>query len=240
MSRSRVLRLDNLQQFQAINVLSDPGSIGGPVVIPNAIKVMLVWTLGNGRTGRNVLGMTVPGSFTATAAIAESLRAAFTAGSPWSSYAAFLANTVALARVEILDIRQANMTVVASTGAAAPGTSASPELPDEVAAAVTIRTALTGPANRGRFYLPGFATNALGAGNIIAAGAVTAITNFALQIGTAVAGQGMSWVVLHPARQAYTGVTGTQHPARTPGSVPITSVTVRDNHWDSQRRRGLK
>lgn len=43
MSRSRILRLENAQQFTAINVLSDPGEIGGPE-IRAAITTGATWT----------------------------------------------------------------------------------------------------------------------------------------------------------------------------------------------------
>jgi hypothetical protein len=89
-------------------------------------------------------------------------------------------------------------------------------------------------------FVPGWATNALGTGNTINPAAVTALGNWGSIIAGALSASGYIWCVGHVARQAYTGSTGTSHPARPAGSVPITTVAVRDNHWDSQRRRGLK
>jgi hypothetical protein len=232
--------LDYVQQFQAINVLSDPGHINGPVVIPNCWKFMIVWTLTNGKIARNVLGVSVPAGATVTATIAEAMRAALVAGSGWSTLAAFMSLTGSLTRVELQDIRQASMPVVASTGAATAGTSASAALPDEVAAVLTLRTARVGPANRGRMYIPNFATNALAAGGVIAPAVVTAIGGWTPNISNAVTSQGFTQVLLQPARAAYTGTSGAQHPARAAGSLPLTNMVVRDNHWDSQRRRGLR
>lgn len=240
MSRSRVFNLANFNQFTAINVLSDPGHLGGPVIIPNCIKLMLVWTLPNGKLVRNVLGASVGGSFAATPAVAESARLAIVGGGTWPPLAAFMPTTGSFTRVELLDVRTPNQPVVSSTGAATPGTSASAGLPGEVAAVLTLRTALTGTSNRGRVYVPNFATNALGAGDVIAAAAVTAIQGWVANIQGAVANVSGTWVILHPARAAYIGATGTTHPARPAGSVTVTSAIVRDNHWDSQRRRGLK
>lgn len=236
----RILRLENLQQFTAINVLSDPGVIGGPVVIPNAIKFMPVWTLADGKQARNIIGMSVGAGFTPTPTIAESMRAALVAGTNWSTLAGFLAPTVGLARVELLDIRTPNNTVVSSTGASSPGTSAGTALPSETAAVITLRTGKTGPGFRGRLYIPGWATNAIGAGDVIAAGAVTAVNLFCTNISNAITAGSGGWVLLQPARQAYVGSTGTSHPARAAQTTPITSSSCRDNHWDSQRRRGLK
>jgi hypothetical protein len=91
-------------------------------------------------------------------------------------------------------------------------------------------------------YFPGWASNAVGTGGVIAPLAVTALgawanTNLYANIASAI-GAG---VIAHPARQAYTSpATGRHFDARPAGTVPIVTVLVRDNHWDSQRRRGLK
>lgn len=233
--------ISNFQQFTAINVLADPGHIGGPVVIPNSVKFMIVWNMPDGKVARNVLGMNVAGAFNPTPAAAEAGRAALVGGGTWTALAGFLAPTCSLAAVELLDIRTPNNAVVRSTGAAAPGTSAGTALPSEVAAAATIRTNRAGPGFRGRFYIPGFASNAQGTGDTIAAAAVTAINGWVQNtVGAAIAAVPGQWVLLQPARAQYTGSTGTLHPARPAGSVIVTTAICRDNHWDSQRRRGLK
>lgn len=240
MGRNRVVALENFQQFTAINLLSDPGHIGGPVVIPNAAKFMLVWQLADGKLGRNVLGGIVQSSFNATPSLAEAMRAQVVSGAGWTTLAGFLSTGVSLLRVELLDLRTPNAPVVASTGAATPGTSASPALPSEVALCLTLRSGGTGASNRGRVYQPGWATNSLGAADVVAAGAVTALQNFATNLSAGVSAAGGQWAILKPARASYTGSTGTVHPARSASAVAVTATLVRDNHWDSQRRRGLK
>lgn len=236
----RVIRLDTLQQFTAINLLLDPGAIGGPVVIPEACKVMLVWNLGSGNEGRNVLYGRVAAGFSATATVAEAIRAALVTGGVWTALASFLAPSASLAAVELQDVRNAGMPVVRSTGPSTPGTSTGTELPNEVALCMTIRTALVGPGHRGRYYMPGWATNAVGTGNTVAAGAITAANNFTGLINSGMSANGLTWSLGLPARQAYTGTTGTQHPARAAHLETVLTVVARDNHWDSQRRRGLK
>jgi hypothetical protein len=241
MSHSRVVNIDNFQQFTAINVLSDPGHLGGPLVIPNAIQVLLSWGLLDGHVAHNVLYATVSGAFTATAAVANAIGAALTTGSAWTGIQTFLNPAPAFfGNVTLRDVRSPNQPVIVGVGLNAVGTSPSTSLPDENAICVTFRTALTGNANRGRMYVPNFAANAVGAGGVIAASLVTSLTTWANTIPTAFTAQGMTFVLAHPARAAYTGVTGTAHPARPAGTVPITSISVRDNHWDTQRRRGLK
>lgn len=237
----RVVRLDQLQQFQAINLLVDPGASSGPITIPGACRVMLVWQLSDGKIGRNVIYGRVAPAFAPTAALAESFRAAVVAGALWTTLAGFLAPTVSLLRVELQDVRDANNPLVPSTGAATPGTSVGTALPDEVAAVITLRTGQTGPGFRGRMYIPGWATNALATGNVIAAAAVNALANWAqTNIPNAMIAATMTWVLGLPARVQYTGSTGTVHPARPAQTIDVGIITVRDNHWDSQRRRGLR
>lgn|SRR5215471_2252799 len=234
------MRVDASQQFLAVNVLSDPGAIGGPVVVPNCAQIVLVWNVEGGKLGHNVLYGRYAGTFAGTVAQASSILTALSSGGAWTALAAFLANTAALTAVTIRDVNTANQPILQSSVSGANGTSASAALPSEVAAVITLRTANTGRANRGRVYVPGWATNSLGAGNVIAGAAVTALGNWANTIPGALAGQGYTWVIGQKARAAYTGSTGTSHPARAATSIQVSSQVVRDNHWDSQRRRGLR
>ena len=236
----RTLRLENLQPFQAINLLSDPGAIPGPVVIPDCAMFRINWNLTNGKMASNVLHARWTGTPVLTPAVAEAARAALVAGSQWSGLAGFLAPGAALASVTLLDMRSATATAVQSTGAATPGTSVGTAQPDEVSLTVTLRTANRGPSGRGRFYVPGFATNALGTGGVAAAAAVAALTAWLGNINTAIGPIGPLALAL-PARQAYVSdATGRVFPARAASTVLVNAMLVRNNTWDSQRRRGLK
>jgi len=240
MARSRVVNLANFSQFTAINVLSDAGHIGGPVVVPNAVRVIIKWNLVNGKVAANVLGGQVAAGFAPTAAMAEALRAGFVLGGNWSTLAGFMPTGGSLASVTIEDIRGANIAPVVSTGSPTAGTSVSTALPSENAVCVTLRTAHAGIGYRGRMYIPNWATNAIGASDTVAPGAITAINNWTPQIQAQLTQQGITWALVQPARAEYTGSTGTQHPARSAGVQALVSFATRDNHWDSQRRRGLK
>jgi len=235
----RILRLDQLQQFAAVDLLSDGGALGGPVVIPSCAQIKLIWGLESGKFGHNVLYGRYSGPFAGTVTQANNILTALTTGAAWSALATFLGSTSGLNFVTIRDVGVANQPEISSTTTGQGGTSASPALPNETAVCVTLRTAGAGRSGRGRFYVPGYATNALGAGNVIAAAAVTATQNWASTVGGALNTQGYVFSLGLKARQAYTGSTGTAHPARAATSLPITSAVVRDNHWDSQRRRGL-
>lgn len=240
MSRSFVLNLNNTQPFQAINVLSDPGAIAGPVVVPSAAQIVFRWGLDDAKNGRQVLYGRYAGSFSGTAAQANAIMSALTTGGAWTALAAFFSSTSFFGGIEIRDVNTPNNAIIGSTNSSVLGTSASPSLPNEVAAVVSLKTAKVGQAFRGRSYVPGWATNALGSGNVIAPAAVTALQNWANTWQGAFTAQGYTLTLGLKARQAYTGVTGRQHPARAATTQDVTQLLVRDNHWDSQRRRGLK
>jgi hypothetical protein len=236
-----VVSLDRLQQFTAVNLLLDPGAIGGPKIIPSCVEVVLNWGLTDLKIGHNVLHAGVGAAFSPTAAEAQSVFAALTTGSAWTGLAAVLATDTALLSVTLRDLRTANQPLVSSTGAAVAGTGAGIALPNETAVCVTLRTPLGGRSGRGRMYLPGFTVAAVGAGNIITPAVTAAVTTWVATIPAALTAGGMSsWVIALPARAAYTGTTGTAHPARAASTTPVTAAILRDNHWDSQRRRGLK
>lgn len=239
---SPIVRLDVAQQFAAINLLSDPGIDPGKHPIPNCCDFQILWNLADGKTARNILCMSVGAGFLPTVALAEQARAALVTGTNWSTYAGFLPTTVSLAAVNLRDRRAIDQPLVPSSGAVTPGTSASPAMPSEVAAVYTLRTNKVGPGNRGRVYLTGFATNAISPGDVMAPGLVTAIGAFAANIVNAMNGIGGTWAIRQPHRNGYTSPKPpfTVHPDRPAGVALVTASSVRDNHWDSQRRRGLR
>jgi hypothetical protein len=237
----RVINLANITQFAATS-LSDPGYLPGPRIIPNACQIVLNWSIADGKGAHNIMYANYTGSPPITAAMAEQVRAALTTGANWTALAAFLAPTTGLASVTLLDVRSSTATAFQSTGGSTPGTSAATALPDETAAVLTVRTGLRGPSGRGRIYIPGWASNAVGPGGTIIAAAVTALGTWGGITLPQVAIPFVGIPVLgHPHRQAYTSpVTGRHFDDRPAGTVPVSAVVVRDNHWDSQRRRGLK
>lgn len=237
---ARIVSLENLQQFAAVQLTSDPGYIGGPEVIPGVARIYLRWVLGDGKQALNVLHGRYTGTFIGSQAQATSILTGLTSGAQWTALAAHLAPTIALNQVWIQDVNTGGQPIIVSSPGGANGTSTGTELPDEVALVLTLRTGGIGRENRGRMFIPGWATTALATGNVVAAAAVTALQNWGSIISGVLSAQGYSWGIGHRARAAYTGVTGTEHPARPAGLVPIQTVVVRDNHWDSQRRRGLR
>lgn len=235
-----IVRLENFQQFAAINVLSDPGALGGPYIVPSCARIVLNFAIEGGKTGHIVLVGRYAGPFAGSQAQINAIVTGLSTGAQWTALAAFLATATAVSSGSLQNVAVPGAPLIGSSVGGGAGSSASAALPSEVAVVVTKRSGFTGIQNRGRLYFPGWATNALGTGNVVAAAAVTALGNWANTIGTVLSAQGYTHVIGQPARGGYTGSTGTVHPARAATSVDVTSMTVRDNHWDSQRRRGLK
>jgi len=237
---ARLINLANFEQFAAINLTADPGYNPSDRRIPNCAQIVLNWTSESGKGAHNVLHGSYNGAFAGSQTQANAIVAALTTGAQWTALASFIGGSAGLGSVSIRDLNVVDSPIIPSIAGGGAGSSASPPLPNEVALVVTLRTAFTGPQNRGRMYIPDLATNALAAGNIASPACVTAVTNWASIIAGVLSAQGYTFGIGHYSRLAYVGVGGRQHPARPAGVVPITTVSVRDNHWDTQRRRGLK
>lgn len=236
----RIVNLSNLPQFTAVNLSSDPGAVTGPVVIPNTAQIVLYWNLIDGKIGHNVLYGRYSGAFAGSQAQCNSILTGLSSGAQWTAMAAFLATATALNGVSIQDVNTASQAKFVSSVGGGNGTSASTAMPSEVALALTLRTAFVGRQFRGRLFIPGWATNAIGASDTVAASAVTAATNWGGTITSVFAGQGYTFSLGQRARVDYTSPGGVHHPARAANSIPISQAVCRDNHWDSQRRRGLR
>lgn len=235
-----IVRLENFQQFAAVNVLSDPGVIPGPKVVPFCAQITLRWSLEDGKVAHNVLYGRYSGGFAGTVAQANAIFAGLSTGAPAAALLSAMHPSTSFAGVDIRDVNTPNNALIQSTSTAVPGTGTGANLPNEVAVVITLRTAFVGPGFRGRIYIPGFAASSGTAGNVIIGTTVSVINTWANTIPSVFSGQGYTFVLGQPARAQYTGSTGRVHPARTATSTPITSQLVKDNHWDTQRRRGLK
>jgi hypothetical protein len=237
---ARLVNLANFQQFASINLTADPGYDPGHRTIPFCAEIRLIWNLEDGKAAYNVLHASYTGPFQGSQTQASNILAGLTGSGTWTALAAFLAPTTNLPNVDIRDLNVVDTARIPGIAVSHPGTSAGTSLPNEVAAVITLRTANVGPANRGRIFIPGWATTALGSGNVIAAAAVTALGNWGSIIAGVLSTSGYTLGVGHFSRLAYVGSSGTPHPARAAGVVPVLTASVRDNHWDSQRRRGLR
>lgn len=218
--------------------MADPGRIAGPIIIPNAIEVDLVWNLASGKQVKNVLHGQVAGGFAATAAVAQAVYAAIIASAAWTAYKPFVNLNGSFAAVNLRDLRTPNMPVVTSTGGATAGTGAASALPPGVALVISQRTAQAGRGFRGRCYLPALDSVCLTAATGAASAAAnTAAANFITAVSTALTASAITLSIAQPARQAYTGRKGRAIGARAAGIVNVTSIVARLTALTSQRRR---
>jgi hypothetical protein len=238
----RIVNLANAQQFAAINLLVDPGHDPGPVIIPNCARVRLNWQLPDGKVGHNVLYAQWAGTPLLTPAVAETIRTGIVAGTAWTNVALAIHPTASFLGVTLLDVRSSTGIEINSTGPATPGTATGTAMPDEVAVCITLRTATRGPSGRGRFYVPGLSGSTMAAGGVIVAGTVTAFSTWAdSNVRGAITSAIGPLCLGLPHRNAYTSDrTGRDFAERAATTVPVTQALCRDNHYDSQRRRGLR
>lgn len=191
------------------------------LVIPSTVQVRLFWTL-NGVSAINVLAGIVAGGFVSSQAIANTLGAAILGHFTSSGLAALMATTTSLDGVGLRDIRVANQPEFQSTAAAVPGTGGGNPLPNEVAAAITLRTALAGKSFRGRTYFSGAIVTQTSAAGRIVAGFNTALEAFMTNVQGDMGASGITLAVAS---------------RKLLQSNAVTALQARDTQWDSQRRR---
>lgn len=238
---SRFIPISSLQTVQAINLSSDPGYDHTDHVIPNCTEVRLVFSLADAKPAHIITHARYTGVFPGTTAMADAIHAGLGTGASWTALAGFLNAQGSFDRVDLRDKNVENAAYITGTTTATPGTGTGTQFPDEVSAVITLRTAKVGRSFRGRMFVPNWNSTAMGPSNTIIGAAVTALQNWANTIKGVYSGQGLTLVIGQPHRLAYTSPhTGAQIPERLAGTVDVTTLSVRDNHWDSQRRRGLK
>lgn len=206
-----------------------------PLVLANAVVVRLMWSY-NGVLGFNVLGGSVGGGFANSQAHANSLGTAVLGRFTSSGLKALMATTTELLGVGIRDVRTANQPEYVSVAAAVPGTGGGLPLPNELAAVVTLRTALAGKSFRGRSYFSGAVVGESDAAGKIVAAFNTALAAFVTGVQADMGTEGITLAILSRPRfanlvppldiQTYAGAL-----------TPVTGITTRDTQWDSQRRR---
>jgi hypothetical protein len=203
-----------------------------PLVMPNAVQVRLHWTY-NGVAGFNVLHGIVAGGYSNSQAHANTLGAAVLARVASSGLGALLATTTSLVAVGIRDIRTANQAEFVSVASAVLGTGSGNPLPNEVAAVVTLRTALAGRSYRGRVYFSGAIVGENSAAGAIVSGFNTALVTFMTNVQTDMATEGITLAVLSRPRPI-----SIREPLGYAGAItPVTAIVTRDTQWDTQRRR---
>jgi len=103
---------------------------------------------------------------------------------------------------------------------------------------VSLRTAQSGRAFRGRVYLGGWAINAADDNGFAIDAAVVGATAFMQDVQAALSAKNFELAIGHRGHDTYVSpATGLDVPAEAAGSVPVTAIAVLDQRFDSQRRR---
>lgn len=194
-----------------------------PVIINSTYSIILVWTLGGENWALNSLKATLPGGDVVNQGLADSWATDLSAAHTSSGLDAVQPTNVALGAVRVRDLRVANQPEF-EAGVGSAGVNVSELLPRQAGVRVTARTPLAGRSFRGGPTIPGFAEDQNDAGGRISASASAAALAFVDAIRTAATNRGHQLAIGSP-------LLGT--------SQPITGTVVRDNVWDTQRRRGF-
>lgn len=205
------------------------------LVVSQAVEASLVFFL-NLRPGRVIIHYNNPSASAVDVAMANTIYTSL--ANLWTAQLAPLCpTTVSFVRVDLRDLNQEGMGLVASTAAAHNGTAAAADLlPVQIAACLTVRTEKAGKKFRGRMYWGGFAETANGTDNHMTTAAKTALDAFSNGFVAAANVAGLTFGVLHRPT-AFDEITGLPIAPGLGFVTPATSVLCRDNVWDNQRRR---
>lgn len=192
-----------------------------PFVIPDLVQARLYWTLDGADRAQNVLHFNNGGAAVGQGDADEMATSIINALAA-SDLLLSLANEWTLDRVGVRSIDSANLPeFLADVNAT--GGSATDTLPPAVTLCVTLRTAMAGRSFRGRVYLPGWSEGSSLADGQASTASRTRAASFISQLAAqAVLNLGWSFVVA--SRSLGTGTL-------------VSSATVRDGVWDTQRRR---
>lgn len=205
-----------------------------PLVIANAALVTIHWARGD-VAFINQLGALAPAGVVIGQTMANDLGIDIKAALASTALSADLHTSVSLVAVGVRDIRVAFQPEFVDSSPAVSGTAAGDPLPGSVALVVTFRTGLSGPRNRGRYYQGGLTEAANDASGQCSAIVSGHILSFVDGVRVAIAGAGMTMAVV--SRPQLATVVTKEIAARPGGVQGITSLQIRNNTWDSQRRR---
>jgi hypothetical protein len=170
-------------------------------------------------------------------AVPETIFAAIKAATSTTTWLTHLSPTVNFTGVSLKNLSVANEPEVPSVGGAALGTGVGQPLGINSALVVTLKTARSGPAFRGRTYLGGLVASTLtdpfNFSPTVGADAVAFMTG----VSGVLTSNGFPLVVAQRALQAGTHADGSPWAARPASTQPVTTISIVNPRVDSQRRR---
>lgn len=226
--------------------IMDNGRIPGPVFIDECFALRLYWELPNDKTAFNVLHASGAGPGTLSQAYVDALFTAVKTAFTGSAHDDDLDTETSLTAVGLRDMSESSsgsgvgLSEWKSSGAAASGSAVvagQGPMPHQVAFCVSLKTGFSGQANRGRVFLPGYHMRADDGNGLIKEATANKGVAFIQAIADHLETLGLALCLAHPARKAYTGWAGAEHPARDAGTVPVLNITKLNLQWDTQRLR---
>lgn len=216
----------------------DGGKVKGAQAVPNTVEIFIKQTGANGKSAN----FACYGQYATTPPSLVTLASAL-----WTSISTAWGNDLGpqmhpnsqMTAVWLRDMANVNNPVVVGTGTAVPGTGTGIALPPETCIVITENINKRGKGLKGRMYVSGFVDTASAGSGIISPAGMAAVTSFANALFAAITAQSLTPCVAEVHRQAYTGLTGTPHLDRPAAPVGVTQYVVRNNEFDTQRRRGL-
>ena len=217
----------------------DGGHIKGAANVPSVVEIRQIISTPDGVAASN----TFHGFYTGAAPnIATVAAALFTSlSNAWVvNLGPHMDSATVFERVECRDMTDHTLPVFIGTGTPVAGGDATGTLPGEMAAVLTENVNVRGKGAKGRVYLGGWGATANATGGVISAPTVAAINAYGTAVFNAITAQALTPCVAKVHRQQYISLTGATLQDRPAGHANVLTYTSRDNHWDSQRKRGLK
>lgn len=214
----------------------DGGHIKGAQAVPNVLEFRCMVTGVNGKPA----SFTFHGHFTTPPANIQTIASA-----AWTSISAAWGTNIAphcptattFNSVLVRDMTATTNPQFIGTGTPIPGTGGLIAMPPQNAVVITENLTMRGKGLKGRLFIGGWDTSAdAGAGQISAA-ANTAANALGTAIQNFLTGQSLTPCVAQVHRQAYMSYTGAQHAERLATFAAVSSYTVNNLRWDTQRRR---
>lgn len=215
----------------------DGGRIPGPFAVPAVIEGQMRFQLPNTKTAH----VRFAGHYTTAPANMQTLADALYVSlkGAWSTnLGGLMHTTTAFNGLSVRDMTAITNPVFEAAGPSVAGTGPGIAMPADVSGVLTENVNIRGRGAKGRMYLAGWSIDADGTGGSMTAATQTALNAFGTALFNALTTNQLTPCVAKPARQAYIGLTGTSHLARSAGFATVTSYTCKDLEWDTQRRRG--
>lgn len=212
--------------------------MAGNLPVPNGVELRIVWTFQGAPHALNILHFHNPSGATITQAVANQVDTAVKAAFTSSGHAANIVAAFALARAEVRSMTSNTDPWFPGSAAAVVGTSVADPLPAAVSLVITNLTGLRGRSFMGRTYLTGFGEGVNDPSGGCTLAAANAAALFVLTIRTSLAGATPSLVQSVLSRWT-TPPSGTLQERNPPILTPVTSNALKDQRWDTQRRRAV-